>query len=636
MFENSMQEYYLEKTRKAYDERKKRLAAVKTRKDALAYVAEVHEKIKKCFNLPKTKCPLNVKITGEHQINGITIKNVIYESRKDYPVTALLFMPEGQGKHPASLVLCGHAENGKACGTYQVVAMNLCKQGFVVLLIDPLSQGERHQFVGLGYNLNCCLEHNMQGKQQYLAGEYFGAWRAWDAIRGIDYLMTLPEVDTDRIGVTGNSGGGTMTTFVNALDDRLFMASPSCYVTTWRHEVENELPADIEQMPPHALEYGLDMADFIIAQAPRPTLIMGQKNDFFDPRGTVEACEDAKRIYKLLGAEDNVKVFIGPDSHGYNFANRETMYAFFNHHAQTAAADVKEDKNLKTLPEADTFCTPDGEVYNMPEYRKCREFTAEYADKLAAKRKELSKEEMRKKLTKILKTGKIEVPYYRILRTGREFDGKLECFARFGIESEPGRVMSVLKYYRKDGDLMFHIPAAESATLYVSHLDSDVELIKKGYASDCELYGLDVRGIGELQPSGCDARKDFFAQYLFDYHFASLGNMFGEPILGGKVRDVLLALELLNERGVKNITLAADGLGTIPALIAAVLSDIPVKVKLDNMPESWMSMAKKVYTLWPLSYMLEGIFSTTDLDALRKYVSNLEYTIADEPAQTQK
>jgi chloramphenicol O-acetyltransferase len=73
--------------------------------------------------------------------------------------------------------------------------------------------------------------------------------------------MTLPEVDSARIGVTGNSGGGTMTTFVNALDDRLFMASPSCYVTTWLHEVENELPADIEQMPPHAMEYGLDMVN---------------------------------------------------------------------------------------------------------------------------------------------------------------------------------------------------------------------------------------------------------------------------------------------------------------------------------------------------------------------------------------
>lgn len=633
MFENSVQEYYLEKTRKVYDERKKRLAAIKSRKDALAYVAEVHEKIAKCFNLPKTKCPLNVKITGEHKLNDITVKNVIYESRKGYPVTSLLFMPAGEGKHPASIFLCGHAENGKASDTYQIGAMNLCKQGFVVLLIDPLSQGERHQFVGLTEKpLGCCNEHNMQGKQLHLAGEYFGAWRAWDAVRGVDFLMTLPEVDTARIGVTGNSGGGTMSTFVNALDDRLFMAAPSCYITTWRHEIENEIPADIEQMPPHALEYGLDMADFIIAQAPRPSLILGQKNDFFDARGTVEAYEDAKHIYSLLGKEDNVKVFIGPDSHGYHLANREAMYTFFNKHAAGCACDVREDSSLKILAGEDTWCTPKGEVFHLPEYRKLRELYAEFADKIAAKRKELSKDEIRKKLARILKIGKIEVPYYRILRLGREFSGNVVPFSRFGIESEPGKVMSVLKYYKKASDYFYHIPEAEKATLYIGHLDTDIEVLNSGFDLDGDFYGLDVRGIGELRPSGCDAHKDFFAQYLSDYHFASLGNMFGEPILGGKVRDILLSLELLNERGVKNITLAAEGLGTIPALLAAVLSDIPTAVKLNNMPESWMSMVKKVYTLWPLSYMSGGVFGITDLDELRKYVNNLEYTVADEPS----
>lgn len=77
-----------------------------------------------------------------------------------------------------------------------------------------------------------------------------GAWRAWDAVRGLDYLLSRPEVDTTRVGLTGNSGGGTMTTFVNALEDRLTMAAPSCYITTWVHNVENELPADSEQMPP--------------------------------------------------------------------------------------------------------------------------------------------------------------------------------------------------------------------------------------------------------------------------------------------------------------------------------------------------------------------------------------------------
>jgi cephalosporin-C deacetylase-like acetyl esterase len=329
LYGNAVQNYYVDEVRKIYAARKARLAKIKTKKDAEKYVQDVRAKILKAFDLPSEKCPLDPLVTGEHKMPGMTIRNVVYYSRPEYPVTGLLFVPDKATKAPGVLFLCGHSQNGKASGDYQTCAITLAKQGFVVLMIDPVNQGERYQFseaLKKKYSIHCCNAHNFQGKQLHLCGEYFGAWRAWDAVRGIDYLQTLPEVDPDRIGVTGNSGGGTMTTFVNALEDRLIMAAASCYITTWQHEVENELPADIEQMPPDMLKYGLDMADFVIARAPRPTLILGQKNDFFDPRGTVEAYEDAKAIYSLLGAEDNVKVFIGPNSHGYHAANREQMY----------------------------------------------------------------------------------------------------------------------------------------------------------------------------------------------------------------------------------------------------------------------------------------------------------------------
>lgn len=633
MFENSIQEFYLQEVKKVYADRKKRLAAIKNRKQALAYVEDVHKKIAKIFNLPKTKCPLNAKIVREQTLDGITVKNVIYESRKDFPVTGLLFLPEGSGKHPASIFLCGHAEEGKASGTYQTGALSLAKQGFVVLLIDPVSQGERHQFLDVSEKLvGCCNEHNYQGKLLNLTDEYFGAWRAWDAVRGIDYLMTLPEVDTNRVGVTGNSGGGTMTTFVNALDDRLFMAAPSCYITTWLHEIENELPADIEQMPPCAWAYGLDMADFIIAQAPRPAIILGQKNDFFDPRGTIEAYEDAKHIYSLLGAEDNVQVFIGPDSHGYHLANREAMYNFFNKHAFGKTEKIKEEADIKILERKDTFCSPDGEIFKLAEYRKLREINQDFADKIVSARKTLSKDELRKKLAKALGIGKIEAPYYRKLRPGRQYDGQCEIFSRWGLETEEGRVMSVLKLYH---EMWFnYIPEADSAVLYVSHLDADNEVRRTyGFNRKDFVFGLDIRGIGELIPSGCDRySRDFFGQYLYDYHFASCGLMFNKPYLGGKVRDILCALELLKDNGVKNITLKAEGMGAVPALIAAVLSDIPAAVELDNMPESWKSMTDKAMTRWPLSIMAKGILKITDLDEMRKLVPNLKYTIADEPS----
>lgn len=634
LYGNAVQNYYIGEVRNIYAERKARLAQIKTKKDALAYVQDVRAKIRKSFDLPTEKCPLDPIVTGEHKLSGMTARNIVYYSRPEYPVTGLLFVPDHAKKAPGVLFLCGHSNIGKSDSVYQKCAINLAKQGFVVLMIDPVNQGERYQFseaLKKKYMLHCCNAHNMQGKQLHLCGEYFGAWRAWDAIRGIDYLLTLPEVDPDRIGITGNSGGGTMTTFVNALEDRLLMAAPSCYITTWQHEVENELPADIEQMPPDMLHYGLDMADFVIASAPRPTLIMGQKNDFFDPRGTLEAYEDAKKIYSLLGAEKNVQVFIGPDGHGYHAANRAQMYQFFALHGQGRKKAPKEDETLLPLPMEDTWAAPKGIVKNLKVNKPLFGLINDLADDLIATRKKLNKKEMRATLAEILQIGKIDVPYYRVLRPLYHDNPRYIATNRYALETEPGQVMSMLKLFCQD--FLYHIPATDKVVLYISHLDARSEALKIKTGKEERFFALDVRGIGELEPSGCDqGDRKFFHQYGHDYHYASLGIMQHRPILGGKVRDILCALELLKERGVKNITLRAEGQGTIPALLAAVLSDIPTAVILQNGPESWESMVRKEATLWPLSCMLPGILGITDLPELRKMVKNLTYTVAKEPA----
>ncbi len=122
-----------------------------------------------------------------------------------------------------------------------------------MLIFDPLGQGERLQYptdalksqIGVGVP-----EHLYAGNQQFLVGEFIGTWRAWDAIRALDYLLTREEVDRRHLGVTGNSGGGTMTTWLCGVESRWTMAAPSCFVTTFRRNLENELPADTEQCPP--------------------------------------------------------------------------------------------------------------------------------------------------------------------------------------------------------------------------------------------------------------------------------------------------------------------------------------------------------------------------------------------------
>src|SRR5262249_9393919 len=133
--------------------------------------------------------------------------------------------------------------NGKAGDTYQAFAQGLARQGYVVLIFDPIGQGERLQYVndnlqprmGIGV-----AEHNYAGNQQVLLGEAFAAWRAWDGIRALDYLLTRPEVDQRHIGITGNSGGGTLTTWLCGLEQRWTMAAPGCFVTTLRRNLENE------------------------------------------------------------------------------------------------------------------------------------------------------------------------------------------------------------------------------------------------------------------------------------------------------------------------------------------------------------------------------------------------------------
>ncbi len=223
--------------------------------------------------------------------------------------------------------------NGKAAEAYQSFAQGLARQGYVCLIYDPISQGERLQYADA--NLKSKIrpgvgEHLYAGNQQFLVGEFLGMWRAWDGIRALDYLLTREEVDPQHVGVTGNSGGGTMTTWLCGLERRWTMAAPSCFVTTFRRNMENELPADTEQCPPRALSLRLDHADFLAAMAPKPVIILAKERDFFDVRGAEEAYARLKRLYALLGAEENISLFVGPTYHGYSQENREAMYRWFN------------------------------------------------------------------------------------------------------------------------------------------------------------------------------------------------------------------------------------------------------------------------------------------------------------------
>ncbi|MBQ9337118.1 MAG: acetylxylan esterase [Lentisphaeria bacterium] len=621
-FGNSLQEFYLEKVRRNQAERKARLAALKTREDAEKLVKETREKVRKCFRFPAEKCPLDARITGTQDLGGFTLEKILFHSRENYTVSANFYLPKNRaGKVPAILFLCGHSVTGKGSDVYQTAMRGLASRGFAVLAIDPVGQGERHQFIGVpGFpGTNPCMEHNVLGKQLLLNGEWFGSWRVYDAVRGMDYLLTRPEIDPARVGVHGNSGGGTLTTWVSGVEDRVFAAAPSCFVTTWVHDIENELPSDIEQCPPDAMKYGLEISDFLIAAAPRPYLLLGQKNDFFDPRGIREVRDELKNLYRLLGCEDRIELCIGPQGHGLSVTLREAAYDFFCR--QAGIVNPSKEEGAITPPELqETFAAPGGEVVNIPGETRLHELIVERTAALKAARKKLSLEEIRTILTGKLGLTAPQVPHYRVLRVGQipetnQFSG------RFGLETEPGRVMCVLHRFAA---MSYHLPESEKIRLYIPHQDSMAEIGTRK-DEDADLYGLDIRGLGECMPTSCNMppAARFFNCYGFDFHYAALASMFGESLLGGRVKDILATVELLSQV-CPNIELEGHGVGGIAALIAAVLSDKVRSIRLTNVPDSWEAMIVSSLPeaeTSPMSFMVPGIMEYLDLPDLRSAIS---------------
>ena len=177
-----------------HQQRLERLAALKTKADAEAYVRTVRGKIRESFGPFPEKTPLNARVTKVVERDAYKIENVLFESRPGFLVSANLYVPKGRRfPLPGVVGSCGHSANGKAIDTYQSFCQGLARLGYVVLIFDPIGQGERMQYVDANWKPirgTGTAEHNYAGIQQVLVDERFCTWRAWDAVRALDYLVT--------------------------------------------------------------------------------------------------------------------------------------------------------------------------------------------------------------------------------------------------------------------------------------------------------------------------------------------------------------------------------------------------------------------------------------------------------------
>ena len=620
-FPQMMQEWLLAQVKDAEQRGNKWRYGMKTKEEAEGYVNTARAEIKECFGPMPEKTPLNAKVTGILDRDTYKIEKVIFESRPGYMVTANLYVPNGRtGKMPGVVGVCGHSLNGKAAEAYQSFAQGLARQGYVVLIYDPVGQGERFQFMKEGLKSRyggSVSEHIQMGNTMPLVSEFLGSWFVWDGIRALDYLLSREEVDPANVGVTGNSGGGTQTTWLAALDDRWTMAAPACFVTTFRRNAENELPADTEQCPPNVLQFGLDHSDFIAAMAPRPVILLTQEKDFFDVRGGEESFKRLKHLYTLLGKPENIQLQVGPDPHGYTQANREAMYRFFN--KVTRVSKEEKEPAITLEKDADLLASPQGQVSEL-QSRTLMSFVRDKAEALAKKRKPGKPGSLVKAARDVLEIPTArEVPDYRILRSvgGRKYPSKGYC--SYAVQTAPHIETVVTELYDEAGFTSRPTKGRKRALLYVSHRSADDELRNEPLLAElikaepeAAVFACDVRGIGDSQPNTCGANT-FLQPYGNHFFYAAHSVMLGFPLLGQRTFDVLRVVQWLLANGHEEVHLAGRGWGAQPAAFAALLSDKVKQVTLKNALTSYADLIADEDQTWPYATMVPEMLKRFDL-----------------------
>ena len=614
IYGGALQYYYqliFEENLRQYE---KMIDQAKTREDALKIVRNAQAKIKKTWRFPAEKSPLAPKVLKRTVYGDVIIENITFQSRKNFTVTANFYLPAKRtGKVPAVLFVQGHSNSGKRTWGYAAACENLARRGIAALSIDPIQQGERYQYDEKS-TLNCTAFHNRLSRQLTAIGETISDWRTYDGIRAVDYLFTRPEVDTSRIGINGQSGGGTMTALIFANDHRIMAAAPCCYITTYCHNVQNEIAADGEQMPARFLASGGEMADLIIARAPQPYCILALKGDYFDLRGARKTYALAKKIYRLLGKEENLSLVETPGRHSYPREVRQKAYKFFT--SVFSLKNIPEERPL-TPKTAALNCLGDMGVRELPGENTVRDLAKEQAVRLRLERrkKPLPLQEPRRKAADLLKVSAppSQIPY-RVLRM-TEIDTKL--FQRVGITPEKG-ITATLFYM--DTGIDFELRVNKNAVLMLPHISSREELVKYFTKENARsLYALDPRGMGESESAAIDRFRRLYTDYGADYHFASMGLMLNQPFMGRRIFDILCAIDLLLANGAEKVTLRAYGNSRYLAIFAALLTNKEVDLELaGGMPPTYEEAISDPLAPIPQSMVPFGILKFTDIDEICK------------------
>ncbi len=546
------------------------------------------------------RTPLNAKTLRILHKKGYRVEHILFESQPGFYVTSTLFIPEPlTGKAPGIVYCSGHSPTGYKAAPYQQVLLNLVQKGFVVFAFDPVGQGERLEYLdeqtGKSKVGSPTREHDMPGPQTFITGSCQARYMMWDGIRAVDYLLSRPEVDPARIGMTGRSGGGTQTAFIGALDERILATAPECYITDFTRLLQALGPPDAEQNLPNIIGREFDEPDFLIARAPKPTLMITTLNDYFNHQGSLDTYAEVSRIYKAYGKPENFGMVEDIAPHASTRKNREAMYAFFRKSLNNPGSS-KED-SVEYLTADEIRVTTTGQLSTSQKTETVYSLNARHADKLVAELQNARKNPSAHLPNVIQKAGKL---------SGYLSPNLTDKPVYVGIIPKKG--FHIEKYFIKgEGDYvipyLLFIPSKPNgkAVLYFSPKGkskiADSEEVIALVNGGCRVLIPDLIGTGETGP-GQWAGGNYFQHFKmeglgYDLWYGSV--LIGRSLVGIRAGDVVKLVHLLKKNGASEVGAVAVRELSPVLLHAAAFESFISRIALINPYVSYHSLTAHQY-----------------------------------------
>jgi cephalosporin-C deacetylase-like acetyl esterase len=555
----------------------------------------VREKLRLMVHGLPAPTPLLPVVVAAHQRDGYRVENVMFQSRPNFWVTGNLYLPGGiRSPAPGIISPCGHYAWARMDPEYQFAYMNLVDAGFVVFAYDPIGQGERRQYWNPQTNetevsASPVYEHSMPGQVLLLMGEDLTHYRIWDGMRAIDYLMTRPEVDKNRIGCAGHSGGATMTVFISALDKRVRCAAVNEAGGGHRWPIrltpgDHVGPSDVEQNVFPAAIYGVDSYDMIAAIAPRPLLwtIENYSPSFLRTAAQVKAC------YGKLGASGAFATEEATDPHAWTVKLRLATTNWFLRCFYDKPAISKEPP-FAAEQHATLYCTPNGSIRYSRQGETIFSLIEREGQTVTPQDVVPSQEEIARAIRyKEMRTALNVRQIVTTPRKGYQVE-KLEFL------SEPGIYIPAWVFVPESRN-------QHPATVFVHEAGKEVEgrefgLLEKLARGGYLIVAVDVRGIGQTAPphAGGVPASEFGHLFSTDTAMTYMAWAMDECLFGMRVRDVIRSIDYAVSRGDighQGVRLFGKGAGAMWCLFAAALDSRVISTIAENPLISYQSLTR--------------------------------------------